>query len=139
MKNEMSQGRWMVVDDNREMLELMAGILETGGTAVARFHCASSALRSFATASEKFSLVVTDLEMPGMSGVELCGRVRELSPDAKILLVTGNRAISADDARRWGFCGLLWKPFSGASLWQAIESAFGGTIFCKNEAASLAA
>ena len=62
------------------------------------------------------ALVVTDLEMPDMSGIELHSRLRQLSPSLKVLLSTGSDILTATEAAQRGFCGLLRKPFSIPSL-----------------------
>ena len=134
----------MVVDDNPGVLEFVASILEmTKRAEVSRFHCATEALEAFKAAPEKFQFVVTDFEMPGLNGIELGRRLLAASPCARILLVTGSTAITEAEARRWGFCGMLPKPFSATALWQAAETAGVSTSrennFSKHEAASLAA
>jgi CheY-like chemotaxis protein len=61
--------------------------------------------------------------MPDMSGIELCRRLRALSPSLKILLSTGSDILSDDEAVQKGFCGLLRKPFPLAALQNALEPA----------------
>src|ERR1700722_14793560 len=86
--------RWMVVDDNEEVLNTVAAVLEAiRGGPIARFQSGMEALRAFAAAPGNFELVVTDLEMPGMSGIELCRALRALSPRLKVLLATGSGII----------------------------------------------
>jgi CheY-like chemotaxis protein len=142
MKNEMV--RWMVVDDNEIFLEFAASTLErmTGG-GIVRFSSSIDALGAFAAMPEQFPLVITDLEMPEMNGVELCRRIRALSRDANVLLMTGSTSISNEQALEWGFCGLLPKPFSTADLNRAVlcieTTPDAVENFPQLEAASLAA
>jgi CheY-like chemotaxis protein len=136
MKNEMSldlnpmessrptRARWMVVDDNHAVLDFLASLLESLGIAeVHRFENANEALAAFNAAPEQFQFVITDLEMPGMNGIELCRRLRAISPEVKIVLATGSAVANEAGARRCGFCGMLAKPFPAAALWRVMEAA----------------
>ncbi|MGC3957241.1 MAG: response regulator [Verrucomicrobiota bacterium] len=122
-KTSARRARWMVVDDDDGVRDLLAAVLETRGIAdVACFRSASDALAAFTAAPEQFQFVITDLDMPGMNGIELCRRLRALAPQLKIMLATGNAAANADGARHCGFCGLIAKPFPTAELWRTVEA-----------------
>jgi CheY-like chemotaxis protein len=136
MKNEMAlnqiwpaapnraRTRWMVVDDNDGVLELVACIITAiSGDRVSCFRSGAEALEAFAAAPERFQFVITDLEMPGMSGIELCRKLVALSPRLKSLLVTGSGIITREEARRFGFCDLLSKPFAPSALRQVLRAA----------------
>jgi CheY-like chemotaxis protein len=115
---------WMVVDDNRDVLDALGSLLEAvGGVTVERFQSGVEALRAFAAAPGDYEFVVTDLEMPGMSGIELCRSLRALAPRLKILLATGSGIITGREARERGFCGVLPKPFPVEALKQAVAIA----------------
>lgn len=134
----------MVVDDNEGILQFVGDVLDMMGCAeIVRFSSAEEALAAFTAAPDEFQVVVTDLEMPGVSGVELCRRVRALSPSVKVLLVTGRAEITEVQALRWGFSRFIAKPFSAAALWRALEtlgiSSSQGWNFLQPEAASIAA
>ena len=119
-----SRPRWMVVDDDRDILSLIRDV-------VARFddvdvECCNTpqeALAAFESKPGAFEFVITDLEMPDMSGIELCRRLRALSPSLKILLSTGSEILSDEEAVQKGFFGLLRKPFPLAALQNALEPA----------------
>jgi CheY-like chemotaxis protein len=116
--------RWMIMDDNEEILSLMREITAQFGDAeIVCFNSPQAALAAFEAAPENFELVITDLEMPGMTGVELCRRLHAISPGAKNLLMTGSGMVSEEAAASEGFCGLLHKPFPFAELRRAIEAA----------------
>jgi len=125
-RNATSRGRaaWMVVDDNKSVLDFLKALLESLN--IARVHCFASgaeALAAFAAGPEDFELVVTDLEMPAMDGIELLRRLRAISPRLKVLLATGNALITDQEAARYGFCGLVPKPFSTTALFRATDTA----------------
>lgn len=113
--------RWLVVDDNEEMLMFFADLAEhLAGVNAVCFNSPHTALAAFTAAPESFQFVVTDLEMPGMSGIQLCQKLHALSPALKILLVTGNRTLTEAEARSHGFCGLIHKPFPLATMQQTL-------------------
>lgn len=114
---------WMVVDDDDSVRNFIVAVLEMRGVAdVSSFRCGSEALAAFAAKPDQFTFVITDLDMPGMNGVELCQRLRALAPQLKIALATGNGSITEIEARQSGFNGLLSKPFTAAEIWCLTEA-----------------
>src|SRR5580692_8221885 len=104
--------RWMLVDDNTEILMTLSALVENFTTATIECHdSAHSALAAFAAAPDSYELVITDFEMPAMDGVELCRRLRAISPAQKVFLATGSGFFSEVAASHHGFCALLNKPF----------------------------
>ena len=109
--------RWMVVDDDTHALDTVAELLAAvSGAEVSSFASPWQALDALAAAPEKFGLVVTDLEMPGMNGIDFRRQVEIVSPATKVLLTTGSGLFNDESARENGFCGLLCKPFSMDAL-----------------------
>ena len=78
--------RVMVVDDNRQLAENLAEILSDEGCEVCTAFTAEEALR--AADAHHFDLVLTDIRMPGMNGVELVRRLALRDPTATFLLMT---------------------------------------------------
>jgi CheY-like chemotaxis protein len=124
--------RWMLVDDDPQFLKVMRLSLATfrhielccclGG---------GEALDLFAAAPRMHQIVITDLIMPGMSGLELSSRLRALSPGVRIILITGDSAaISESEARQLGFAALLYKPFTVGALRSAISEAINSVAVC---------
>ncbi len=119
-----SGARWMIVDDNQDILALMCAIVgRLSDAQIESFNSPQAALAAFTAAPDKFQFVITDLEMPGMNGIELCRRLLEISPSLKILLATGSGFVSDDAAAGMGFCGLLHKPFPLSALRNVLVSA----------------
>ena len=122
--NRTRRPHWMLVDDDQMNLSLMGRLLRHYCEAeVECFRDSQDALAAFESAPDAFDLIVTDLQMPGMDGVELCRRMHSVSPPVKILLATGSGDVTVESATRAGFCGVLRKPFLVGALLGALEVA----------------
>jgi len=114
----------MLVDDDDNLRDTLAKLIAAiSGVDVVSFPTGNQALRAYAAAPESYELVVSDLDMPGMSGIEFCRRIRELQPRLKVLLATGSGVITEVEARGYGFCGMINKPFTVTSLRAALAAA----------------
>lgn len=85
------------------------------------------ALDRMSAAPADLELLVTDLNMPGMSGLELARRVRAVAPHAKVLLTTGS-GLAVPDARTLRSHGVdffLPKPFGVLELMAAVRGLCG--------------
>ena len=123
-KQSSSPTRWMLVDDDDNLRDTLAKLIAAiSGVDVVSFPTGTEALRAYAAAPESYELVVSDLDMPGMSGIEFCRRIRALQPKLKVLLATGSGVITNVEAQDYGFCGMINKPFTVASLRTALASA----------------
>jgi len=118
------KSRWMLVDDNADVLSLLTALVESLTDAEVECHgSAKSALAAFAAAPGRYDLVITDYEMPGVDGVELCRQMLALAPAQKILLATGSGFFTEAVARHAGFSGLLTKPFPIETLRETLDKA----------------
>ena len=82
-----SPARVLLVDDNADGLLVRRLMLEEAGYVVETARHAEQALECFNGST--FDVVVTDYKMPGMNGIELIGRLREVDPNARIVLISG--------------------------------------------------
>ena len=113
--------RWMIVDDNEDILLMMPAVLENFTSAeIECYNSPQSALAAFIRSPDGYELVITDFEMPGLDGVELCRRLRAISPAQKIFLATGSGFFTEAAARHAGFSALLNKPFPLSVLKTAL-------------------
>ena len=113
------QRRVLLVDDEQMVLEVLAEQLALAGFEVREAPNGPAALARLAEAGQAVDLVVSDLAMPGMDGIELIRRVRQLRPDLPAILITGfaGDAATLEVARViGGRFSLLRKPISGAEL-----------------------
>jgi len=99
----------LIVDDEPRILKLAMSILERQGMEVSCATCGEEALR---LVNEKnFSLMITDLHLPGMKGFELAGKVRELAPEMPIFMITGDISGETHNlAKKAGILKVFAKP-----------------------------
>jgi DNA-binding NtrC family response regulator len=82
-------GLILVVDDEPVVLRSVTGALAMAGFRVIVAENGAAGLEAFMAAPDEISLVLTDVVMPFMSGTDLVGRIREIRPNAKIVLMSG--------------------------------------------------
>jgi CheY-like chemotaxis protein len=111
----------LVVDDDPAVLHLVERVLRRAGAAVTSVDSGRAALRAIAVGGSKPSLLLTAIDMPAMSGIELSARVRALRPGVEIVMMTADFA-SAEAAReRPDLVGrVLLKPINVSELLAAI-------------------
>ncbi len=105
----------LVVDDEELYRKALERILLRGGYAVTTARDAGEALS--VVTSQPVDLVLSDVRMPGLSGIELIRQVRELEPDIPCIVITGYSSLEHSlDALHAGAYWYLEKPFEQASL-----------------------
>lgn len=104
--------RVLAVDDDPLVLEALVGTLEALGYVVTAEVESPVALERLRGGPQAFDLVVTDMTMPRMTGIELASQVQELRPDLPVLLCSGyNEGLVQDKIRRAGVRAFLQKPY----------------------------
>lgn len=119
---DQSSPRLLIVDDDALQEEALRDILENHGYAVEGCRSPSAALQRVGEA--RFNLVLTDLQMPEMNGIELTKRLQASDPDLVVVLMTGHATIpSIVDAMRNGAIDCIQKPFRASTLLPVIDRA----------------
>jgi putative two-component system response regulator len=114
--------RILVIDDEQVIRDLIVEILVDGGHDAFGVATAEEALEGLA--DRRIGLVVSDIVMPGLSGLELLGLARTQRPSLPVLLVTGAGTHgNLREALARGAAGLVMKPFSHRELLQAVAAA----------------
>jgi len=109
----------LLVEDDRALREALADTLLLAGHDYRAVGSAEEALA--AVEQEAFSLVVSDVNMPGMDGHQLLGLLRARQPQLPVLLMTAHGAVErAVDAMRQGAADYLVKPFEPKALIQLV-------------------
>ena len=112
----------LVVDDEETIREGMRRILEAEGYRV----CTSASGEAAAERiqEEDFDLVITDLKMPGMDGIEVLKSIRILQPDVPVMIITGYSTVeTAVEAMRQGAFDYIAKPFTSDLIIEKIRKA----------------
>jgi len=114
-------GSVLIVGEDPALRDLLARTLRRGGADVATAGAGREALRMVADGRVRPSVLLTDIEMPGMSGIELAARATALRPGIRIVMMTGDPDRAAE-ARRHGDLvhAVLLKPVSLPELVAAI-------------------
>lgn len=121
------RGERILYLDDEESLVLLAGrMLERMGYRVSGFTDSAQALAAFEAAPGDFDLILTDLSMPGASGMDVAKAILSIRPDIPILLATGYvRPEDVECARAIGIREVIWKPHTvgemGEQLAQQLE------------------
>ncbi|MFK7758781.1 MAG: sigma-54-dependent transcriptional regulator [Phycisphaerales bacterium] len=112
----------LVVDDKEMMRDSVGSTLTRAGFAVKTAVDARSALKEIA--SKRPDVVVTDLNMPGMTGVDLAGEIRSIDDELPVILMTAFGSIeTAVQAMKNGAYDYLTKPFEGDEMIIAVKRA----------------
>jgi len=116
------QSRVLIVDDDRNVCDLLSAGLTRRGFDVA---CETAGSDAFARISrEDFDVVVTDLNMGGLSGIQLCQRIVEHRPNLPVVVITAfGNLDTAVAAIRAGAYDFITKPFETDALALALERA----------------
>jgi DNA-binding NtrC family response regulator len=115
-------GSVLVVDDHLRARQSMADILTCAGHHVTCCASAVQALRELDHTS--FDLVITDLKMPGMNGLEFIRALHERGHDTQVVMVTAHASVtSAVEAMRHGAFDYIEKPFNADQLEQLVSRA----------------
>jgi CheY-like chemotaxis protein len=122
-----SNRRIMIVDDEPDILTVLGLFLEDGGWKVDTFSNASAALAHFRANTDNknngYSVVLTDIKMPGISGLDFASEVLKIRPDTKILLMS---AFQLDNEMKGRlpltmYKEMLQKPFQLDQVCDAIK------------------
>ena len=121
MKDAPKRPKLLVVDDNASLVENLSEILEGAGYEVGGAGSCASAL---SLAEDGFDVALVDLKLPDGDGTALAPRLKELSPDGEVVLLTGFATLeSAVAAVRAGACAYLVKPCATQELLVTVEQA----------------
>jgi two-component system, chemotaxis family, chemotaxis protein CheY len=119
--------RVLVVDDSALSRRTLRHILEPAGYDVAEAEDGLSALERYYL--DKPDVVLLDLVMKGMYGLEVINKLRELDADARIIVVSADIQTSSHDlVEQAGAKGFVNKPFDKADILEALSSALSGVL-----------
>lgn len=117
-----SQANILVVEDHRTTRKAISQALELMGHQVEDTGCGSEALAKIS--SKRYDLILLDLQLPKVSGVEVMTRAHELQPDLLVIILTAYATVeSAIAAVKTGAVDYLLKPCSNQEIGKAVRRA----------------
>ena len=108
--------RVLVIDDELDMLMLLRMIIEDNTDyEVETTNNPSEALKMIR--ENEYDLIISDLKMPGMDGLELCDEVREIDKDLPLIMITAYGSLeTSEEAMKKGVADFITKPFRKDSI-----------------------
>ncbi len=115
----------LLVDDEPSVLELQKRILEHFGYQVKAFNNPLEALAFFKQKQIQFDLLITDLTMPNLTGIELAQKINQIDNTLPIILITGySEELTPTLKEKYGIKEILMKPVVAAQMAQTIRKVF---------------
>lgn len=115
-------GNILIVDDERCIRITAKAFLEADGHSVEAVEDADAALSALRERS--VDVILTDIIMPRLSGVELLRKIREISSDVQVIMMTGEPTLeTASESLRLGAVDYLQKPVGKAEILKAVQNA----------------
>jgi len=114
--------RILLAEDDTAMRTYLTRALEQAGFSVMSVSCGTEALPLLET--EIYDLLLSDIVMPEMDGIELAQRCNELSPSTKVMFITGFAAVALKANRETPQAKMLSKPFHLKDLVMEVERMF---------------
>src|SRR5580704_734877 len=128
-----------VIDDDEALRESLAFLLRTADIEAKSY--ASAAAFLDALPLKGLTCIITDVRMPGLSGIDLLRRVKELGIEVPVIVITGHGDVPlAVEAMRFGAIDFLEKPFDDEILLQSVRAALrqqAGTAKRQSERAEI--
>ncbi len=115
--------RILLAEDDQSMRTYLARALENAGYEVVAVDCGTAALPYLE--EYQFDLLLSDIVMPELDGIELAQRCAEISPHTKVMFITGFAAVTLRANREAPQAKVLSKPFHLRDLVMEVERIFG--------------
>lgn len=111
-----------IVDDDAAVRDSLAFLLEANGIAAKTYESGAQLLE--AIGSQPAGCVITDVRMPGMTGIELLARLKAADRDIAVIVITGHGDIPlAVEAMRAGAMDFIEKPFEDGTILRSVRAA----------------
>ena len=118
-------GHILIVDDSGFARRTLRQILEAVGYSIEEANNGNDALERYFL--KKPQLVLLDMVMEGMNGMEVLARIKELDPEARVIIATADvQSSTRTEAQAGGAVGFINKPFEREQVVQAVASVLGG-------------
>jgi len=117
----------LLVDDEKSIADVTTGMLERLGYKVTVRISSYDALEAFRNLADRLDLVMADLTMPQMTGLQLYREIKKIRPDIKVIICTGfSEQLDSRSAKSIGIEGFLHKPVVMSDLARCVRSVLDG-------------
>ncbi len=124
----MANSTILVVDDDIVVLTALSKLLNLFGYIVAGASNSQAAMDYVTNSRRRFDLIITDLAMPGIDGVQFMTETKKVFPDVPIIVMTGySERCTPEEALRFGAFAYVSKPFNIPEIVSTIERALRPT------------
>jgi CheY-like chemotaxis protein len=118
----------LYIDDERALVRLAVRVFLRLNYRISACTGADEALRQFAAEPDKYDLIITDFNMPGMSGMDIAKALLQIRPDVPIVLISGYlRAAEIEQAQALGIREVLTKPSAVQDLVAVVQRLLSGS------------
>ncbi len=128
--NNKALAKLLIVDDDSDIVQVLKMGLVKNGFLVEAFTNPQEALQSFKSDAESYCLVLSDMRMPALSGIQLSKKVKEVSPNVKVVLMTAFEIRDSEFSTVFPSAqvdGFVQKPIGIKDLTDKILSLIGDT------------
>ena len=128
--NDKSPAKLLIVDDDPDIVQVLKLGLQKNGFLVNAFTSSEEALQSFKSNAEDYCLMLSDIRMPGLSGIQLARKVKETNPVVKVVLMTAFEIRDSEFSKVFPSMhvdGFVQKPIRIGDLTNKILSIIGET------------
>jgi CheY-like chemotaxis protein len=116
----------LVVEDDEAVRDLVSMMVRRNGYHAIAVDSPERALEVFAESEQPIDMLLSDMVMPGMSGIELAEAVRSRRPSLPVLPISGYAAVPSGHAPLPDGVSLLRKPFTTVALMRALDGVLHG-------------
>ncbi len=128
--NNKPLAKLLIVDDDYDIVQVLKMGLVKNGFSVEAFTNPQEALQSFKSDAESYCLVLSDIRMPALSGIQLSKKVKEVNPNVKVVLMTAFEIRDIEFSKVFPSTqidGFVQKPIGIKDLTDKILSLIGDT------------
>ena len=128
--NKKPLAKLLIVDDDSDIVQVLKMGLLKNGFAVEAFTNPQEALQSFKSDAESYCLVLSDMRMPLLSGIQLSKKVKEINPNVKVILMTAFEIRNEEFSKVFPSTqvdGFVQKPIGIKDLTDKILGLIGDT------------
>ena len=117
----------LLVDDEKSIADVTTGMLERLGYKVTVRISSYDALEAFRNLADRIDLLITDLTMPQMTGLQLYREIKKIRPDIKVIICSGfSEQLDSRNSKSIGIEGFLHKPVVMSDLARCVRSVLDG-------------